>query len=383
MNILIALRLICALPLLTLMGSAACAEYVVQSNAESTLNITIKPKEFVARGQHAYSIPLEVSSPAGALAFRVGIQSNAGQLGGWRVLFENSMTGTTEDKLEGNVLSDGREHLTKYFFSNDIHLVLSGEDRSNIPDFITITRTIAIKPSVSGPLSAGWPLLNYDDPAVSPEQREKARSVALITFGNGAACTSFLVAKGVLVTNAHCVDSSIDFSKGAGQCGDAIILFDFNYKDATGGQTTPIQARCLTAARDTTADLGVVVFDDSVENGTARPILRISKISPGPGDKLYTIGHPLGLPTTFTRECGIKHIQDGVGEHDCPTFPGSSGTPILNSVGEVVAVTYHGDISDYTLTVLDLEAAVSKGIFYTSKAIIAASSVFLNSEAKQ
>ena len=80
----------------------------------------------------------------------------------------------------------------------------------------------------------------------------------------------------------------------------------------------------------------------SVQNIDA-PFLKISNKKPVYGEKIYTVASPGGLaengmvPTFEGRFLGIN---DGRAYYSVPAMGGSSGSPLINSKGEVVGVTH-------------------------------------------
>ncbi len=83
-------------------------------------------------------------------------------------------------------------------------------------------------------------------------------------------------------------------------------------------------------------------------SGLNMPKVKMSEIAVSPGQKVYVIGSPIGLPATISdgivsglREFkGIKLIQI-----TAPISHGSSGGPVLNSQGEVVGISV-GQMND-------------------------------------
>lgn len=70
--------------------------------------------------------------------------------------------------------------------------------------------------------------------------------------------------------------------------------------------------------------------------------LELSEITPEIGEKIYAIGNPKGLSGTISEGIvsGIRKIENNdLIQITAPISPGSSGGPILNNVGEVIAVS--------------------------------------------
>lgn len=88
------------------------------------------------------------------------------------------------------------------------------------------------------------------------------------------------------------------------------------------------------------SDLAVIYLD-----GANLPVLTISSVLPKSGDDLLVIGNPLSYPRIAgeaklvgfraDRATGFDHMVVEASIH-----PGSSGSPLFNSVGEVVGVIY-------------------------------------------
>ena len=72
------------------------------------------------------------------------------------------------------------------------------------------------------------------------------------------------------------------------------------------------------------------------------PIAKIARRSPVSGDKVYYSGYPVGfyLPGTLHHFEGYMSGVDMVGDHlyNIPAIGGSSGSPIYNGRGEIVAI---------------------------------------------
>lgn len=70
--------------------------------------------------------------------------------------------------------------------------------------------------------------------------------------------------------------------------------------------------------------------------------LELSEITPEIGEKIYAIGNPKGLSGTISEGIvsGIRKIENNdLIQITAPISPGSSGGPILNNEGEVIAVS--------------------------------------------
>lgn len=134
------------------------------------------------------------------------------------------------------------------------------------------------------------------------------------TLGMGS---GFLVrSSGVLITNYHVM---------AGASRAAVIL-------ASGERYDRVEA----LDQDANADLAILKIP-----GYGLPILPTSAALPAVGAKLVAVGNPLGLSRTVTEGIlSAVRLDDGrqLVQMSAAISPGSSGGPVLNDRGEVVAI---------------------------------------------
>lgn len=126
--------------------------------------------------------------------------------------------------------------------------------------------------------------------------------------------SAFLVAPRTLITNAHVVEG-----------GNAVLSIG------------PIRVPLKVVRIDPVNDLALLSVDADL---TSRPLpLASTKVSPG--QQIFAIGNPEGLEKTISQGIvsGLRKIQNkNLIQITSPISHGSSGGPILNSSGEVVAV---------------------------------------------
>lgn len=182
----------------------------------------------------------------------------------------------------------------------------------------------AAKLALCVPLILSWgcvwlPLAAQDADRASKVYAEAAKSVLLLlvrsekgeVIGQG---TGFVVTGGKIVTNEHVVrNGQVFIDLGAARLPAAIERVDaFN------------DLALLTAG----AELAV------------NPLI-IADVSPAPGTSIFAIGNPAGLERSISTGV-VSGIRDLKGRQllqiTAPISPGSSGGPILNARGEVVAV---------------------------------------------
>ncbi|MEM2419782.1 MAG: trypsin-like peptidase domain-containing protein [Candidatus Bathyarchaeia archaeon] len=145
--------------------------------------------------------------------------------------------------------------------------------------------------------------------------------------------------KGYLVTNYHVVEGSEN---------DVKVTFFIDGK--------PIQAVATVKGKDIYSDLAVLVVDNLPKE--AKPLLMGDSTKLLVGEPVYAIGNPFGLEGSMTSgivsqlgrvlrlsELGVpepwgKYSIVDLIQFDAAVNPGNSGGPLLNSLGEVVGVTF-------------------------------------------
>jgi len=137
-----------------------------------------------------------------------------------------------------------------------------------------------------------------------------------VAFGSGCIIDS----KGIVVTNYHVIAEALKFSNAT----VAIKMENGEY----------VKLEKLIAA-DKNNDVALIQL-----KGEKFPALKLSQ-SPKPkqGEDIIVIGSPLGLETTVTN--GIISSIRGADEFlqiTAPISPGSSGSPVFNSNGEVIGI---------------------------------------------
>ena len=154
-------------------------------------------------------------------------------------------------------------------------------------------------------------------------------STAFIQLPNGASATGFFAAKCVLVTNAHVVEDS---SHGLVTVLGSNKVYEFT--------------RVL--AVDEVNDVAIVAVPAALE---VIP-LKLSSEKAVVGDDVYVLGNPKGMKGAFTKGqvSAYRNINDfaqtvvdcyadgDLMELSATIYPGNSGSSVLNSRGEVIAI---------------------------------------------
>lgn len=174
----------------------------------------------------------------------------------------------------------------------------------------------------SAPSQAAPSLVRAARPAATPSLQQIAsaarRAVVEVLAGDSYG-TGFHVGGGFVVTNVHVVE------------GSSSVVVRFENEGAL--TVTEVQAY------DAAADLAVLRCPTCA--GHPR-LATIATADPSPGEHVFTLGNPRGL--AFSISDGIVagvRLDEGVTlvQITAPISPGSSGGPVLNDRGEVVAAT--------------------------------------------
>lgn len=148
-----------------------------------------------------------------------------------------------------------------------------------------------------------------------------------------AFCSGVLVARDIIATAGHCVDTP---SKGTPPATSIRFVFGYRMRDPYNAQLIisngeiysgkEIVAKVYTT---TGADWALVRLDREVVGHQPRPIRRSSKIPDEQG--VYIIGHPCGLPAKFANNATVRSNSDPdffVANLD--SYGGNSGSPVFN-----------------------------------------------------
>ena len=102
-------------------------------------------------------------------------------------------------------------------------------------------------------------------------------------------------------------------------------------------------------------DFALVKLDRKV---TGRAPLTIASADPRNGEKLFVIGHPVGLPL---KDAGDASVKDASPTYfyraNLDTFGGNSGSAVFNSQNKVAGILVRGD-TDFTVTPAGCRASV-------------------------
>lgn len=153
--------------------------------------------------------------------------------------------------------------------------------------------------------------------------------------GNFTSCTATLVGDSSILTNHHCIP-------GSGKNG-SVVQADLEmgyYNIVRAGDYRRFSVNVEPLATSKSMDVSVLKVDGSpgVTYGMANVGLR----RPSEGDALIVVHHPGGRVKHITRGGCIAGpvVNEGTAKlaHRCDTLPGSSGAPIFDDKGILIAV---------------------------------------------
>jgi V8-like Glu-specific endopeptidase len=204
---------------------------------------------------------------------------------------------------------------------------------------------------------------------------QSKKGIFMLASGGQGFCTAFAVRPSVLATNAHCV-------LAAQRNGGDVVALENESRGQVTFAVTDLHAHPSYRDNDANAltpDVGIVTI-----NGKAATVLAMASPQElsalGAGDDVFLIGFPGRLMDTqnpvatfLGAHVGRVTTSKGRGgafadawlvQHDAPTTHGTSGSPIFNNKGHVVAVNSGGYLEGDQETVAGRKTEVVKASPY-------------------
>lgn len=197
----------------------------------------------------------------------------------------------------------------------------------------------AVSMSIIGPNELQEIVAYAGDPQISLLARSIAR-LSFIRGGKSYVCTGFMVGPDRLMTNEHCVNT-------AEVCASTVATFDYQRRaDGSLQPGTPVRCAEL-VTHDKELDVALLRLTHKVDKEFG--VLQLIPDALVKDEPLFIVQHPGGRPKMISRiNCTANApITAGYGPdtdvaHTCDTEGGTSGSPVLNSAGQVVALHHFG-----------------------------------------
>lgn len=156
-----------------------------------------------------------------------------------------------------------------------------------------------------------------------------------------AYCSGFLVADNIVATAGHCVQD-YDF------CKDARFVFDFAM-DSKNADASLVKSDnvygCKRVIYDEMrakgSDFALVELDRKV---VGRTPVKFAASVPKPGDSIYVVGHPVGLPIKIAGGASVRRNAKEYFVANLDTFGGNSGSAVfVEGTNEVAGILVRGE----------------------------------------
>jgi hypothetical protein len=146
------------------------------------------------------------------------------------------------------------------------------------------------------------------------------------------------------------VNSTVTIATDNGQIGSGFFVKDnliaTNYHVIEGAKTAYCYLNNYTVRYEIE---GFVAVDPNIDlvllvvSGAKRPSIKLARSDIKPGEKVYAIGSPVGLPATISDGIvsGLRQSGDyRLIQITAPISSGSSGGPVLNASGELIGISW-------------------------------------------
>ncbi|HEX4924781.1 MAG TPA: serine protease [Bdellovibrionales bacterium] len=158
---------------------------------------------------------------------------------------------------------------------------------------------------------------------------------------SAASCTGALVAPNIVLTAGHCFKKVAD-------CKDMVVGFDYllpqpNVMPGALPRKNVFACKRILARenKENGLDYAFIELDRLVHD---RPYFQFDLSDKfNPGDPLFIIGHPMGIPAKFAHGMVVEPDEILV-QTDLDTYEGNSGSPVFNArTGLIVGVLVEGE----------------------------------------
>lgn len=260
---------------------------------------------------------------------------------------------------------------TIVYGDKDDRVLMSHLDPKRNQKYIDVGRSVLAMVKKELTTDLGFGIMNIATQSVAAEFNV-CKDQYLSEQPSGASCSGFLVGPDTLVTAGHCI-------KDLNDCQNKIWVLDFKFVDKfkTDRINLVVKNEKVYSCKSIIAkkagflnDYAVIKLDRPVHGRRPLEIRREGKINSNAS--LYTIGYPMGIPQTLTRDGRVTgNLMPNYFKLKIDTFMGNSGSPIINeSTGVVEGILIKGGSdADFSLFGACYDNSTCKGIFCDSDEI--------------
>lgn len=169
------------------------------------------------------------------------------------------------------------------------------------------------------------------------------RPVVRLLMAGGGACTGFLIANDLLMTNNHCLATQAVCQGAAGS-----TVAEFNFENNPNGTPAVQQNFWCQALVETNWALDYTILRLNGNPGGTYGTLALQAADPALNSNLVMIGHPAAMRKRVSlndcRVSGIPVAGNAVGsdfDHQCDSLGGSSGSPVMDQITYNVVGLHH------------------------------------------
>jgi V8-like Glu-specific endopeptidase len=233
----------------------------------------------------------------------------------------------TLDRIGGNNLDIIAQRLIEYVDRRGLLQYLVDEVRQKRP--------ITVRQPIGGQAGQSSPEDTLIEPAALLKLVEATKAVTLVSNSAGTG-TGFLVARDLVMTNCHVIDSARMAAQSA---------FTFNSQRDVNGH--PSQAQRINPrpggeyVSSRVDDLDYAIVEVSGVPAEFAPLTLIPN-GVSAGSRIVIVQHPLGEYKQISMQGTVVFADERLVRYESKTDHGSSGSPVLNWNAEVVALHHAG-----------------------------------------
>ena len=163
-------------------------------------------------------------------------------------------------------------------------------------------------------------------------------------------CTGFLVGKDLIASAGHCFMTESD-------CAERLVVFGVLNSTVTSkgykiNLTNVYECKEIVASAfaDTSADFSIIRLTKKVKNIAPLKVRETGSV--GISEKVFMLGHPLGMPLMLSNKATVtESLDSNFFRADLDSFVGNSGSPVFNNdTLEVEGILVRGQ-DDFNLDV--------------------------------